>query len=1051
MSGSPSSSSSSLSWGYFDRVRERHVKASSPPSDVYRVPAGDGAVDLRHLVVISPQLVGDGDTPYQAYVDLAGAALLALHHINNGGGSDAIPELTEIEERCGRTRFTADFIDSRISPIASSRALLKDVLRRHETQADSNEFVSKSGGDSAGSRAPVATAVIGAYRSVVSVPLATLGGVYVLPQFSLMSTSTSLDNRDNFPYFGRIIPSVAADAAVVVDYLDNVVDEHVTHFGVLHIKDEYGTSYAQAVERAARAAGMSVTVVSLPLRRDKDSDPEVRRAAVRKLISQLKSTGMRYFLGIFFYEDYEPVMLEALEQGIAGSGNFWVFSDSLFDLAHASFNTSMKNGRDLIEVSRGTALLAFTEAHILKGEPRYDALLRHWSNAYITKGNHSLPEGRQHFNEKMRLAWGKVVPDKERVEKLLGDYTFSDYPSTYSILAYNTVIAAAFAVCDAESKERDSHTNSISIGSNSEMEASIVENLFGKDVYDSFVNTTFMGTFGDVSIDPKTGSGEYHTMQNSVSNLLPEKEDATGMVRVHLHSTHVRRALVNSADAESADDKGGASADPASITYSWRTLQNFIYSDGTTTAPPSLPPVQHDPQLTSQGYLAAGYLLCAMVVLTSLVCCGWTYWHHERRVIKASQPIFLYILASGALLMGMAIIPLGMQEGPSAGQAELDAATQASLDAACGAIPWLITVGFSLTFSALFAKEIRIAKLMLKKDMRRMQVSAAHVMKPALVLVGLNAIIMAVWTGVAPFSYKRLNTEGIVDKYGRPTQSIGMCVLPPDPNGDPNGVWWVGVMFLCLVAVMNVTALFLALRQVYLTRSIQTEFSESKFITLSMVSIAQAFLCGTPMIVLGFSEGPATMFLLVSILVFIVCQSILTFIFLPKVYFLREANKREEWREKERSRKAKTPNWAKPAQHILDSKPDGPMGLAASSAPMTSMCNLPTKVTSKRIMVDGNVVDACPAGGGGTGAGSGRNQLHQLSELQEESDERCFDDEILGATITASSMMAFSLTKHDGDSSVVKESDDDNTKDPRGAHPPRQVSLLSMGESFLGL
>jgi len=102
-------------------------------------------------------------------------------------------------------------------------------------------------------------------------------------------------------------------------------------------------------------------------------------------------------------------------------------------------------------------------------------------------------------------------------------------------------------------------------------------------------------------------------------------------------------------------------------------------------------------------------------------------------------------------------------------------------------------------------------------------------------------------------------------------------------------------------------------------------------------------------------------------------------------------------------------------------------------------------------MVDGNAVDAYPAGGGGTGAASGRTQFHQLSELREESDERCFDDEILGATITASSMMAFSLTKHDGDSSVVKESDDDNTKDPRGAHPPRQVSLLSMGESSLGL
>lgn len=972
------SSSSATSWDYFDRLRETHVDPlASSPSDVHRVPAGDihaaaaenaendtndtqqqrsqspspspsSYYDLRHLVNVNPLLVNAGDTPRQTYVEMAGAAVLALHHFNNGI-SDAVPELASVDERCGRTRFTMDFLDSLHRPIKASEALLQDVLKRGKTTPPTTSTTGAS------PSLPVPTAVIGAYRSAVSGPLATLGGVTGMPQFSAASTSTDLDNRDRFPLFGRTVPSAAADAAAAVDYFNTAFDGGgVSHFGVLHIKDSYGTSFARALQVAGRDAGMSVTVASLPIRGEEDaSDPEVRRAHITSAIEQLKRTGVRYFFGVFFYEDYEVVMSEAYRQGIAGHDYFWVFGDGLLDLGQTTFDASSPSGRELIEASRGSAVLAFAEPTVLEGQPHYDALLRHWRDDIWNRDG----EGRRHIDAKMRAPFMNVIGNEERVERMLADFQFSEHPSSFVPLTYNIVVAAAFAVCDAEKRaaagklQRFAGSES---GGNIFDETSIespplVEGLPGEDVIAAFVNVTFQGVYGKVSIDPKTGSGHLHTMQYSVSNLLPDESlDDSDEVRMRLHPTLVRFSVGG------GNGNGGSAAPPS---FSWRTLRPFVFPDGTTRAPASLPPLEHDPDLIPTGALIAGYVMCATIILTSITCFAWTFRRRERRVIKAAQPVFLFILASGALLMGSAIIPLGLQE---------PGVSHAGLDVACNLTPWLITVGFSLMFSALFAKEIRIAKLMLNKDIRRIKVTAVQVMKPALILVGANAIIMAVWMGVAPFSYDRRDVGGSVDAFGRPTKSRGMCVLPPDP-ADPEGqgTWWVGTMFVALVAAVNGCAMLSALYQVYLTRRIKTEFSESKFITLSMMSIFQAFLVGIPLIVVGRSNGPTAMYVLVSVLIFIVCQSILTLIFVPKVYFMREWKKEKEKREQERIRKSETPSWAKQesvesVRNLLSkvkSKRFGASAGGSGSTPVVSIRNLLAKVKSKRMDSDtaGNV------------------------------------------------------------------------------------------------
>ena len=67
-----------------------------------------------------------------------------------------------------------------------------------------------------------------------------------------------------------------------------------------------------------------------------------------------------------------------------------------------------------------------------------------------------------------------------------------------------------------------------------------------------------------------------------------------------------------------------------------------------------------------------------------------------RRVVRSSQPIFLCLISSGVALMALGIVPLSIEGS----------------DAACMATPWLLFLGFTLTFSALFTKTYRINQIM---------------------------------------------------------------------------------------------------------------------------------------------------------------------------------------------------------------------------------------------------------------------------------------------------------------------------------------------------
>jgi ABC-type sugar transport system substrate-binding protein len=173
-----------------------------------------------------------------------------------------------------------------------------------------------------------------------------------------------------------------------------------------------------------------------------------------------------------------------------------------------------------------------------------------------------------------------------------------------------------------------------------------------------------------------------------------------------------------------------------------------------------------------------GLAFAVIVWITSIAFACWVIWNRKRRVVKASQPVFLLMICIGTFVMALTVIPLSIDDG---------IASDERCDSSCMATPWLFTLvsslfftipntfivrffllalltimqGLTITFAALFSKIRRVNKLMVSAQrFRRVKISERDVMIPFATLLTLNMIFLLVWTLVDPMIWKRKSLCG---------------------------------------------------------------------------------------------------------------------------------------------------------------------------------------------------------------------------------------------------------------------------------------------------
>ena len=276
------------------------------------------------------------------------------------------------------------------------------------------------------------------------------------------------------------------------------------------------------------------------------------------------------------------------------------------------------------------------------------------------------------------------------------------------------------------------------------------------------------------------------------------------------------------------------------------------------------------PKEVNYNYLTAirpvGLAFAGLIIVGSIACVLWTWRRRKGKVVRASQPFFLVMICVGTLIMGSSIIPLSIDDS---------IATETGCTKACIAFPWLLSIGFSTIFSALMSKIWRINRIQKNaQNFRRISVRARDVLTPFVVLMTLNVLLLLLWTLLDPLVWMR--TEPNSDY-----QSYGYCTT--------QGNSWK--IFIALLVALNFCALTMACFQAWRARKISTEFSESSYVAYTIFSLLQALLIGLPVLLLVQDNAMASYFVW-SVLIFIVCATILILLFIPKMKAVRKKEKR---------------------------------------------------------------------------------------------------------------------------------------------------------------
>ena len=432
------------------------------------------------------------------------------------------------------------------------------------------------------------SAILGAYYSSISMPTSLISGLRDIPQISPGSTSSALDNKGQYKLFGRTIPN---DDGTSVPLIAKLNSWGVNHLAVLYVDDSYGNAFMEGLVLAARKDAPNLQIQTVNLIANPDGE------TIRSAISKLAATKYTYFFGILFSTYIDDIMTEAYDQGIAGTGRHnWIFSDGLVGYLDG---LQFESGSKLALAYRGIGVLTATGG--IAGMTNYD----------------KLDTSMQQLKNEADLSYiESLFPTDYSDGKVLNhsiisrEDAFLSKPTFATPFLYDAVISLGIASCQLRLRGNAAFT--------------------GAELFQYFKNTTFEGTSGSVVFDTETGTRDPNSAVFLLKNAVYD-EDATvepGMIQFKSVDTDV----FNSGR--------------------WDNLMPYTFNDGSSSISPDLPPLEVDYNYPSVGLKVVGLLFFLIIFVLAVGFSYWTYIYRSKHVVRSSQPLFLYIISAGTLLMG---------------------------------------------------------------------------------------------------------------------------------------------------------------------------------------------------------------------------------------------------------------------------------------------------------------------------------------------------------------------------------------------------------------
>jgi 7 transmembrane sweet-taste receptor of 3 GCPR/Receptor family ligand binding region len=463
--------------GYYQSVFQSNIESGNfnlLTPGVTEMNLSDGSlVTFRHMDVFLPLLAQFPEYGIEHAVGL----LMAIHHFNNRIPT-VLPILGELDT-CN-VLFSVDFINTMGSPFLASSEFVDRVFTQGSQTISDADAVKHT------------TAILGEFLSSVSQPLAIMSGIQKVTQVSFGSSSTDLDNKDVYPYFGRIVTSVNATAYRAVSYYRYQLS--ATHLFVIYTRDSFGIDYARSLQQHASALKIVIRLISIS---PTCTDPTIC-SDFQNALQDLRKSDIRYIFAILqdsFYGHYRTLIPMAKKEGLIGNDYFWTFA--------YSFGGEIDADEDLAIATNGSATIRSVEGDRLE---KFEAYTKEWQRLMLSQ------QGRKNVDDTLLIAMNSTGQ-----LDLFKEYIIPEV-STVSVFIYDAFMSLALASCTATAK---------------------YGNGFSRDEFHStWLDSDFDGVTGKIRFDPTTGSRHEMTISSTLSNFIANSTpESSGKYKVIAYDT----------------------------------------------------------------------------------------------------------------------------------------------------------------------------------------------------------------------------------------------------------------------------------------------------------------------------------------------------------------------------------------------------------------------------------------------------------------------------------------------------------------------------------
>ncbi|CAB9498952.1 Gamma-aminobutyric acid (GABA) B receptor [Seminavis robusta] len=632
-----------------------------------------------------------------------------------------------------------------------------------------------------------------------------------IPQMAYSTIDRRLSRRADFPTLARTITSSQDYGFAIANFVQRDVVER-KFLAIIYDASDYGEQYEDPLEDAEDFLEEYATITEHIIEGDRGSIEESLETTVEDGYHSILLATDR----LAVLDDVADV---AADMGLLGDDYFWMLSGDMLTpamLPHIQYKVDSPTDKLL----RGAAV--FTNYDPFKYYGEADPFLRAWRNQ---------PDSiAEHFNEPMNNPLNKTILSSMET----AGYFRRETPTEYASFLYDSIVLTGLSACKAHS-EGGEHV------------AEVFETEFqGASGYVQFSQSHETSELALGRLNGRDISGVIYGMYN----LRPTTVDENDMQSYELVLTHL---YTNDTQVEGSD---------MPVPGSWVPVEGteFLFYDGTTNEPQPLKTTAEWNYL-SPGIHAFGLFLCFFALVLAVGAGVWVYAMREDRIVKASQPEFLYLLCLGSAMVAFSIFFISWDEDKGV--------SEDTLSGFCSAFPWFFVIGYQVMYLALFFKLWRLSKLL---SMRRQAVQINQVLIPFGIVIFLSVIILMVWQIVDPLVWSREITNA--DEEGQ-WISYAECNSTGDAGALP---FIIPLAIIIFISVIMTGAISWKLKDV------QAELAESKWIFFAIFSHVQVWAIGIPVFVILDGVSRDASYLIMAALAFIFSVTLVALVIWPKMY-----------------------------------------------------------------------------------------------------------------------------------------------------------------------